>query len=141
MAARPVSAPNASKPAAEGPGAFLRLRASTTSELREAVRKCLPFSAVEAVWKHLDVSPQRMTAVLGIPPRTVARRKAARSLTSDESDRLYWVARYAAPLSLKTSGPASRGARPGRHPWALSTLVPVSPPRPTQCCPLRPGAA
>jgi putative toxin-antitoxin system antitoxin component (TIGR02293 family) len=71
----------------------LRLRTTNAAELRDAVRKGLPFSAFEAVSKHLEISPQHITAVLGIPPRTVARRKAARYLTPQESDRLYRVAR------------------------------------------------
>ncbi|MEZ4310442.1 MAG: antitoxin Xre/MbcA/ParS toxin-binding domain-containing protein [Polyangiaceae bacterium] len=71
----------------------MRLRATGAAELREAVRKGLPFSAFEAVSKHLEISPQHITAVLGIPPRTVARRKAARHLTPQESDRLYRLAR------------------------------------------------
>lgn len=81
------------KPTSEGPGAILRLRATNVAELREAVRKGLPFSAFEAVSKHLEISPQHITTVLGIPPRTVARRKAARHLTPQESDRLYRLAR------------------------------------------------
>lgn len=93
MAHVPASTPTPSKPAAEGPGSFLRLRATNAAELRDAVRKGLPFSAFEAVSKHLEISPQHITAVLGIPPRTVARRKAARYLTPQESDRLYRVAR------------------------------------------------
>jgi putative toxin-antitoxin system antitoxin component (TIGR02293 family) len=81
------------KPAAEGPGSILRLRATNVAELRDAVRKGLPFSAFEAVSKHLEITPQHITAVLGIPPRTIARRKAARHLTPQESDRLYRLAR------------------------------------------------
>ncbi len=79
--------------ATEGPGSILRLRATSAAELRSAVRKGFPFSAFEAVSKHLDISPQHITTVLGIPPRTVARRKAARHLTPQESDRLYRLAR------------------------------------------------
>ncbi|MEZ4294113.1 MAG: antitoxin Xre/MbcA/ParS toxin-binding domain-containing protein [Polyangiaceae bacterium] len=93
MAHVPASAASPSRPAVEGPGSILRLRATGAAELREAVRKGLPFSAFEAVSKHLEISPQHITAVLGIPPRTVARRKAARHLTPQESDRLYRLAR------------------------------------------------
>lgn len=85
--------PTSAKLASEGPGSILRLRATDVAELREAVRKGLPFSAFEAVSKHLEISPQHITTVLGIPPRTVARRKAARHLTPQESDRLYRLAR------------------------------------------------
>jgi putative toxin-antitoxin system antitoxin component (TIGR02293 family) len=46
-----------------------------------------------ALTKQLEISPQQFTAVFGIPPRTVARRKEARHLNPQESDRLYRVAR------------------------------------------------
>ena len=93
MARVPASTTSPSKPAEEGPGSILRLRATNVAELRDAVRKGLPFSAFEAVSKHLEISPQHITAVLGIPPRTIARRKAAGYLTPQESDRLYRLAR------------------------------------------------
>jgi putative toxin-antitoxin system antitoxin component (TIGR02293 family) len=62
-------------------------------ELRDSVRSGLPFSALVALTKQLEISPQQFTAVFGIPPRTVARRKEARHLNPQESDRLYRVAR------------------------------------------------
>jgi len=70
----------------------LRLRTTSSAELRNAVRSGLPFSSFEALTKQLEISPQRFTAVFGIPPRTVARRKEARHLNPQESDRLYRVA-------------------------------------------------
>ena len=63
------------------------------AELRDAVRSGLPFSAFVALTKQLELSPQHFTAVFGIPPRTIARRKEARHLNPQESDRLYRVAR------------------------------------------------
>ena len=70
----------------------MRLRTTSSAELRDAIRSGLPFSAFEALTKQLEISPQRFTAVFGIPPRTVARRKEARHLNPQESDRLYRVA-------------------------------------------------
>ena len=70
----------------------MRLRTTSSAELRDAIRSGLPFSAFEALTKQLEISPQCFTAVLGIPPRTVARRKEARHLNPHESDRLYRVA-------------------------------------------------
>lgn len=63
------------------------------AELRDAVRSGLPFSAFVALTTQLDISPQDVATVFGIPPRTVARRKEARHLNPQESDRLYRVAR------------------------------------------------
>lgn len=103
---------------------FLSLRATNPAELRDAVRQGLPFSALEALTRQLEISPQQCSAVLGIPPRTVARRKEARQLNPQESDRLYRVARAAsqavavlgsldkARLWLKTPNRALGGDRP-----------------------------
>ena len=63
------------------------------AELRDAVRSGLPFSSFVALTTQLEISPQRFAAVFGIPPRTLARRKEARHLNPQESDRLYRVAR------------------------------------------------
>jgi putative toxin-antitoxin system antitoxin component (TIGR02293 family) len=65
-------------------------------ELRAAVRKGLPFSAFESVSKEVDLSRKQLATALGIPERTIARRKEERHLTLAESDRLYRVARAAA---------------------------------------------
>ncbi len=53
----------------------------------------LPFSTFVALTTQLDISPQQFTAVLGILPRTLARRKEARHLNPQASDRLYRMAR------------------------------------------------
>jgi putative toxin-antitoxin system antitoxin component (TIGR02293 family) len=79
----------------EGASSILRLRASSMAELRDAVRSGLPFSSFVALTTQLEISPQRFAAVFGIPPRTLARRKEARHLNPQESDRLYRVARAA----------------------------------------------
>ena len=70
----------------------MRLQATSFAELRDAVSSGLPFSAFLALSKQLEISPHHLTAIFGIPPRTVARRKEARHLNPQESDRLYRVA-------------------------------------------------
>ena len=84
-----VAAPHS----AEG---LLRLQALNAADLRDAVRQGLPFSAFEELARQLEISPQRCSVILAIPPRTVARRKEARQLNPQESDRLYRLARAAA---------------------------------------------
>ncbi len=54
---------------------MLRLQAVSAADLRDAVRQGLPFSAFEELARQLEISPQRCSVILGIPPRTVARRK------------------------------------------------------------------
>ena len=49
--------------------------ANTLLDARNAVRQGLPFSVFESVASQLDMAPQQMTQVLGIPLRTLARRK------------------------------------------------------------------
>jgi len=79
-------------PCLGGAASILRLQATSFAELRDAVRSGLPFFAFLALSKQLEISPQHLTAVFGIPPRTVARRKEARHFNPQESDRLYRVA-------------------------------------------------
>ncbi len=62
-------------------------------QVRDAVRKGLPYSALEALQTALDLSVKELSAVLGIPERTIARRKDEQHLTAAESDRLYRAAR------------------------------------------------
>ena len=73
----------------------LRQRAKRLSppEVRDAVRNGLPYSSLEALQTALELSLKELSAILGIPERTIARRKDEQHLTAAESDRLYRVAR------------------------------------------------
>ena len=77
------------------PASLLCLPSGTTHELREAVRRGLPFSAMLELIRQLQLTPQQVASVVGISPRTLARRKQAGHLNSQESDRLYRVAHVA----------------------------------------------
>jgi putative toxin-antitoxin system antitoxin component (TIGR02293 family) len=68
-------------------------KTASASDLRASVVKGLPFSAFEAVQKEIDLPQNQLSSILGIPTRTMARRKENQQLTSVESDRLYRVAR------------------------------------------------
>jgi putative toxin-antitoxin system antitoxin component (TIGR02293 family) len=92
MANQTASAAASSSPCLGGAASILSLQATSFAELRDAVRSGLPFSAFLALSKQLEISPQHLTAVFGITPRTVARRKEARHFNPKESDRLYRVA-------------------------------------------------
>lgn len=67
---------------------LFRLPFSTTPELREAVRLGLPFAALQELAGQLLLSLEQVALVVGIPPRTLARRKQAGHLNPQESDRL-----------------------------------------------------
>jgi len=71
---------------------LFRLPFSITPELREAVRLGLPFAALQELAGQLLLSLEQVALVVGIPPRTLARRKQAGHLSPQESDRLYRVA-------------------------------------------------
>jgi putative toxin-antitoxin system antitoxin component (TIGR02293 family) len=72
---------------------------SAATELRAAVRRGLPFAAFQALLKGLGLPQRVLSDVLGIPERTIARRKQEQHLTPTESDRLYRVARAVAHAS------------------------------------------
>jgi putative toxin-antitoxin system antitoxin component (TIGR02293 family) len=76
-----------------------RAKRLSPPEVRDAVRKGLPYSALEALQTALDLSVKELSAILGIPERTIARRKDDQHLTASESDRLYRVARTLAHAS------------------------------------------
>lgn len=55
--------------------------------------RTLPFTAVITLAERIGVAPETLLAVVGIPARTAARRKAGRFLRPDEADRVLRVAR------------------------------------------------
>lgn len=76
-------------------GARVLKRSSKTGtvELRKRVRTGLPYEALESVRAHLHLSVLETAVVLRVPLRTLARRKQEGWLDTDESDRLYRLAR------------------------------------------------
>lgn len=84
--------------------------ANTLIDARNAVRQGLPFSAFESVATQLEMAPQQMTQVLGIPLRTLARRKTEHRFTPQESDRLYRVTR-AVSMATEVLGNVDKGRR------------------------------
>ena len=63
------------------------------SLLMESVQKGFPFSVFEAVQKEIDIPQKQLSEILGIPTRTLSRRKDEKHLSAVESDRLYRVIR------------------------------------------------
>jgi putative toxin-antitoxin system antitoxin component (TIGR02293 family) len=64
--------------------------------LRDLVNAGLPYGSVEVVRERLELTVPETAALLRVPERTLARRKASQRLAPDESDRLYRVARIVA---------------------------------------------
>ena len=74
-------------------GASMALSSHTTQELISALDKGLPFHALEVLSKESGISVNEIARVVGIPERTLARRKAAGRLAAAESERLLRVSR------------------------------------------------
>jgi putative toxin-antitoxin system antitoxin component (TIGR02293 family) len=67
-------------------------RISAADDLLRAVRGGLPYASLEALTRTLGLELSAVGAVVGIPDRTLARRKHQRQLSPIESDRLYRLA-------------------------------------------------
>jgi putative toxin-antitoxin system antitoxin component (TIGR02293 family) len=73
--------------------ALLGLRVYEPLRIYAQIRKGLPFSAVERFQRNTSLSADQLAALLQVPSRTLARRKAAGRLEPDESDRLLRASR------------------------------------------------
>ena len=79
-----------------GTGVFRGANEPTPDELRERINQGLPYRSFESVRERLQLTMPEAATVLRMPARTLARRKQARRLDADESDRLYRLVRVAA---------------------------------------------
>ena len=73
------------------PGAMLGVHADTFSELIRKVEHGFSYHTLESMEDRSGVPLPQLAAIIGIPERTLARRKVAGRLTSDESERLLRV--------------------------------------------------
>jgi putative toxin-antitoxin system antitoxin component (TIGR02293 family) len=74
------------------PPAALGLRKAEPESVHESILEGLPFSALERFEKQSQLPEDTIARVVGIPPRTLARRRGEKRLKPDESDRLYRLA-------------------------------------------------
>ena len=104
----------------------LKRRITTLEDLRQTVQAGLPYHALEAVMERFGLGQAEVAAVLGVPPRTMARRKRSRRLHPDESDRLIRLARLATQ-AVQVFGKEDKAAmwmhRPNR---ALGNQAPLN---------------
>ena len=70
------------------PGRTLGLKAENSGELIRQVGRGFTFQLLPAFEARAGVSLAEIASIIGIPPRTLARRKASGRLTSDESEKL-----------------------------------------------------
>ena len=105
---------------------ILGRKISSLEDLRHALKAGLPYRSLEAVAKEFAIGRGELSAVLHLPPRTIARRKKTATLPADESDRLFRLARVAAEAA-RVLGSGEKAARwlhaPSR---ALGNQTPLS---------------
>ncbi|MGH7831140.1 MAG: type II RES/Xre toxin-antitoxin system antitoxin [Candidatus Binatia bacterium] len=103
----------------------LKRRISTLDELRETVKKGLPYASLEALIGKFGLGREEAAAALHLPQRTIARRKKEQKLRVDESDRLLRLARVSAQAAA-TLGSEEKAAQWLRRPnRALGSLAPL----------------
>jgi putative toxin-antitoxin system antitoxin component (TIGR02293 family) len=90
LVSKPVAPPSPERRTAHyvSRGASIGVRASHTPELIQQMRKGLPFRALRTFSTETGFPPSTIAAALGIPERTLARRRHAGRLAPDESERL-----------------------------------------------------
>jgi putative toxin-antitoxin system antitoxin component (TIGR02293 family) len=92
----------------------------------KAVRLGLPYASLEALTAALQVDVNAVGGVVGIAPRTLARRKLEEQLSPIESDRLYRLA-YLLHLAASTLGGVEKArAWLQRANRALGGVVPLT---------------
>jgi putative toxin-antitoxin system antitoxin component (TIGR02293 family) len=94
--------------------------------LVEAVRHGLPYGSLVALTRALGRDLGDLGAVVGIPSRTLARRKHQRLLSPIESDRLYRVAYITQLASATVGGVQAARTWLSRENRALGGVTPLS---------------
>ena len=72
-------------------GASLGITAASTGELISQVERGLSFKSLRRLETHSGMPIAMIASIIAIPERTLARRKTAGRLTSEESERLLRV--------------------------------------------------
>lgn len=70
------------------PGKALGLQAHSSGELIRQLGRGFSFSAMRALEARSGISLAQIASLIGLPPRTFARRKASGRLSSEESEKL-----------------------------------------------------
>src|SRR6266699_4497192 len=70
------------------PGRTLGLKAENSGELIRQVGRGFSFHVLRALESRAGIPLPQIASLVGIPPRTLARRKSSGRLTSDESEKL-----------------------------------------------------
>jgi putative toxin-antitoxin system antitoxin component (TIGR02293 family) len=101
-------------------------KVSADGDFVEAVRHGLPYASLEALTRKLGRDLGDVSAVVGIPERTLARRKHERILSPIESDRLYRLAFVTHVASATLGGVDAARLWMSRSNRALGSVTPLS---------------
>jgi putative toxin-antitoxin system antitoxin component (TIGR02293 family) len=66
---------------------------TTTQQRIQAIRKGLAYKVFESLAENLELSASDLAQIIGVPQRTLQRRKEEGIFPSDESDRLFRIVR------------------------------------------------
>ncbi len=104
----------------------LGVKPARDGAVADAIRQGFPVTAVDRLAKELEIPLQRLLRIIALPSATLARRRAKKRLSPQESDRLYRVvAAWAAALRL-FEGDAAAARRWLNEPaWALGGRTPL----------------
>jgi putative toxin-antitoxin system antitoxin component (TIGR02293 family) len=76
-----------------GGATVFKKQLQSTEDVRAMIHRGFPYRSLEYVLSKFHLDLPRMSRILSVPPRTMARRKAEQRLTAQESDRLARLAR------------------------------------------------
>lgn len=88
----------------------LKKQVRSTEDITSRIREGMPFAALSAMASHAQLDIPRLGEILMITKRTLARRRKARRLSADESDRLVRLARIFA-LAVEVLGDEGKAAQ------------------------------
>jgi putative toxin-antitoxin system antitoxin component (TIGR02293 family) len=104
---------HASQPSSQHlPGRALGLRAETSRELIRQLGRGFSFDAMRSLESRSGIALSEIASLMGLPPRTFARRKASGRLTSDESEKLLRISTV-----FEQAVDLFEGDRPGALKW------------------------
>jgi putative toxin-antitoxin system antitoxin component (TIGR02293 family) len=104
---------HASQPSSQHlPGRALGLRAETSRELIRQLGRGFSLDAMRSLESRSGITLSEIASLIGLPPRTFARRKASGRLTSDESEKLLRISTV-----FEQAVDLFEGDRPGALKW------------------------
>lgn len=109
-----------------GGRSVLRARPHSAQDWIAVIRSGIPAAAVESLLKAMQLSQSELARALGIPERTLARRKREGVLTSEESAKLLRLARVMERASVVFENPKTALHWLKSPNAALSAATPLS---------------